>query len=223
MRAHDRPAARALQRAGGVLALGARRAAAGSHAASPSCRFEGETVLVKLEGVDSPEAARALRRAAAGSGAGPRCCRPRRGDFYPWQMEGAAVETRDGRGRGPLRRVESGGAQELWVVERRRARASHPGGAGDRGGGQRGGAPDRDRPAGRAAGAVRIDIVTLFPGMVEGPLPESMLGRAQARGLVDIRVLDLRDYTGGGTGSRTTSRSAAAAAWCSSPSRCPAR
>jgi len=44
---------------------------------------------------------------------------------------------------------------------------------------------------------MRIDIVTLFPGMVEAPLAESMLGRARARGLVDIRVVNLRDYAEG--------------------------
>jgi tRNA (guanine37-N1)-methyltransferase len=44
---------------------------------------------------------------------------------------------------------------------------------------------------------MRIDIVTLFPGMVEPGLAESMLGRARARGLVDIRVVDLRDYAEG--------------------------
>ena len=44
---------------------------------------------------------------------------------------------------------------------------------------------------------MRIDIVTLFPGMVTPVLGESMLGRARARGLVDIRVVNLRDYAGG--------------------------
>ena len=44
---------------------------------------------------------------------------------------------------------------------------------------------------------MRIDIVTLFPGMVEPVLAESMLGRARARGLVDIRVVNLRDYAQG--------------------------
>jgi len=39
--------------------------------------------------------------------------------------------------------------------------------------------------------------VTLFPGIVRPALAESMLGRAQARGLVDIRVVALRDYAGG--------------------------
>jgi len=44
---------------------------------------------------------------------------------------------------------------------------------------------------------VRIDIVTLFPAIVEPALTESMIGRARARGVVDIRVVNLRDYAGG--------------------------
>ncbi|HYE89580.1 MAG TPA: tRNA (guanosine(37)-N1)-methyltransferase TrmD [Terriglobales bacterium] len=44
---------------------------------------------------------------------------------------------------------------------------------------------------------MRIDIVTLFPGIVEPALGESMIGRARARGIVDIRVVNLRDYAGG--------------------------
>jgi len=44
---------------------------------------------------------------------------------------------------------------------------------------------------------VRIDIVTLFPAMVEPTLTASVLGRARARGLVDIRVVNLRDYAEG--------------------------
>jgi tRNA (guanine37-N1)-methyltransferase len=39
--------------------------------------------------------------------------------------------------------------------------------------------------------------VTLFPGMVEPAVSESILGRARARGLVDIRVVNLRDYAEG--------------------------
>src|ERR1041384_297456 len=44
---------------------------------------------------------------------------------------------------------------------------------------------------------MRIDIVTLFPGMVEPVVSESSPGRARARGLVDIRVVNLRDYAEG--------------------------
>src|SRR5262245_10423700 len=44
---------------------------------------------------------------------------------------------------------------------------------------------------------MRIDIVTLFPAMVQPALTTSMLRRARARGLVDIRVVNLRDYATG--------------------------
>jgi len=42
---------------------------------------------------------------------------------------------------------------------------------------------------------VKFDIVTIFPRMFEGPTREGILGRAIERGLVDLRVHDLRDYT----------------------------
>lgn len=44
---------------------------------------------------------------------------------------------------------------------------------------------------------MKIDIVTLFPGIFAGPLGESILGRAQAKGLVEIRVVNLRDWAEG--------------------------
>jgi len=44
---------------------------------------------------------------------------------------------------------------------------------------------------------VRIDIVTLFPGLLEGALGESILGRARERGLVEIRLHNLRDHARG--------------------------
>jgi tRNA (guanine37-N1)-methyltransferase len=41
---------------------------------------------------------------------------------------------------------------------------------------------------------VKIDIVTIFPAMVRGPLAEGIVARAQG-GVLDIQVHDLRDYT----------------------------
>jgi tRNA (guanine37-N1)-methyltransferase len=41
---------------------------------------------------------------------------------------------------------------------------------------------------------LEIDVLTLFPPMVEGPLAASIPGRIQERGLVTIRVHDLRDW-----------------------------
>ena len=42
---------------------------------------------------------------------------------------------------------------------------------------------------------MRIDIVTLFPQMFTGPLSESIIGRAAATGLVELRIHDLRAWT----------------------------
>jgi len=42
---------------------------------------------------------------------------------------------------------------------------------------------------------VRIDIVTIFPKMVRGPLEEGIVARAIAKGLLDVAVHDLRDFT----------------------------
>jgi tRNA (guanine37-N1)-methyltransferase len=42
---------------------------------------------------------------------------------------------------------------------------------------------------------VRVDIFTIFPGIFESPLRESLLGKAIEAGLVDVRVHDLRVFT----------------------------
>jgi len=42
---------------------------------------------------------------------------------------------------------------------------------------------------------VRLDIVTIFPRMVEAPLEDGIVRRARDRGLVEIRIHDLRDHT----------------------------
>ena len=41
---------------------------------------------------------------------------------------------------------------------------------------------------------MRIDIMTLFPGLIDGVMRESIIGRAQAKGLVEIRAVNIRDY-----------------------------
>jgi tRNA (guanine37-N1)-methyltransferase len=42
---------------------------------------------------------------------------------------------------------------------------------------------------------VRVDIFTIFPGIIAGPIGESLLGKAIADGLVDVQIHDLRDWT----------------------------
>jgi tRNA (guanine37-N1)-methyltransferase len=44
---------------------------------------------------------------------------------------------------------------------------------------------------------VRIDVLTLFPAMFQGPLSHSILARAREAGLLDVTVHDLRQYASG--------------------------
>ncbi|WP_165244190.1 tRNA (guanosine(37)-N1)-methyltransferase TrmD [Paludisphaera soli] len=44
---------------------------------------------------------------------------------------------------------------------------------------------------------LRIDVLTLFPGLFEGFLRESIVGRALAKDLVEIRLWDIRDWAEG--------------------------
>lgn len=41
---------------------------------------------------------------------------------------------------------------------------------------------------------MRIDVLTLFPRMFEGPMGESIIGKAQDKGLLEINVSNFRDY-----------------------------
>ncbi|MBR0433712.1 MAG: tRNA (guanosine(37)-N1)-methyltransferase TrmD [Bacteroidaceae bacterium] len=41
---------------------------------------------------------------------------------------------------------------------------------------------------------MRIDIITVIPQLIEGFLQESIIGRAQKKGLVEIHLHNLRDY-----------------------------
>ena len=42
---------------------------------------------------------------------------------------------------------------------------------------------------------MRIDIITVLPEMIEGFIQESILARAQKKGLAEIHLHNLRDYT----------------------------
>lgn len=43
--------------------------------------------------------------------------------------------------------------------------------------------------------ALKIDVITIFPQMLEGYLQESMMKRAARAGLVEFRAINLRDFT----------------------------
>jgi tRNA (guanine37-N1)-methyltransferase len=42
---------------------------------------------------------------------------------------------------------------------------------------------------------MQIDLVTIFPGILDGPFRESMIKKAVEQGLVEINLVDLRSYT----------------------------
>ncbi|HEX3628539.1 MAG TPA: tRNA (guanosine(37)-N1)-methyltransferase TrmD [Verrucomicrobiae bacterium] len=42
---------------------------------------------------------------------------------------------------------------------------------------------------------MKIDVLTLFPAMFAGPLDESIIMRARKKGLLDLKVHDLREWT----------------------------
>jgi tRNA (guanine37-N1)-methyltransferase len=42
---------------------------------------------------------------------------------------------------------------------------------------------------------LKFDVLTLFPGILAGPLQESILKRAQEKGLLAVRLWNIRDFT----------------------------
>ncbi len=44
---------------------------------------------------------------------------------------------------------------------------------------------------------MRIDILTLHPGLCQGPLDSSILGRARAAGLLEVGIHDMREHASG--------------------------
>ena len=56
--------------------------------------------------------------------------------------------------------------------------------------------PDRPEPSPDPR-TIRFDVLTLFPGLFDGFLTESILRRAIERGLVDVRTWNLRDWAEG--------------------------
>src|SRR5262249_60781691 len=93
---------------------GRGRAGGGPGRAAP-CGLEGESLLGRMEGVTSREDARRFTGRLLAVAQKDVLPAPE-GHFYPWEMAGAAVETRDGRRVGEFVRVEGSEGQPLWVV-----------------------------------------------------------------------------------------------------------
>ena len=41
---------------------------------------------------------------------------------------------------------------------------------------------------------MKIDIMTLFPEMIDAVMRESIIGRAQDKGVVEVKATNIRDY-----------------------------
>lgn len=78
-------------------------------------RPHGPALVVTIAGCATPEAAATLtgRLLAVPEG---EALPPPEGHFYPWQLEGCAVWTEDGREVGRVLRVEPAAAHDLWVI-----------------------------------------------------------------------------------------------------------
>lgn len=44
---------------------------------------------------------------------------------------------------------------------------------------------------------MRVDVITLFPGIFRGPLSESIIGRAIEKDIISVNVVDLREFCEG--------------------------
>jgi 16S rRNA processing protein RimM len=79
-------------------------------------RLDGRDVLLRMEGIGSPEDAQALAGQLIAVEREQALPAPE-GWFYPWQLEGARVTTRDGRLVGHFRGIEPGAVQDCWIVD----------------------------------------------------------------------------------------------------------
>lgn len=80
-----------------------------------SARGHGEMAIVQLRGVDTIEAAQALRGQLLHVPV-EEVARPRRGQYFWHEIEGLRVETEDGRELGTIREILRTGANDVYVV-----------------------------------------------------------------------------------------------------------
>ena len=73
--------------------------------------------------------------------------------------------------------------------------------------------PDPSTSVIESAPGLRIDVFSLFPQLVDDFCSESLLGKARAAGLLDLRCHDIRDQTTDVHRTVDDARSAAVPAW----------
>ncbi len=120
------------------------------------------------------------------------------GYVYHWEIEGALAVDAAGTVLGRVTELADAGGRPLLVLETRARRAGRAVRPSDRRLGRRREAAHRPRPAAGPSGLgsrVRFDIVTIFPGYFASPLGESLVGRAVEAGILDVHLVDLRDFS----------------------------
>ena len=181
-----------------------------------SARVHGQRVLLKLDGIDSPERAGALR--AWTLEVAPEDARKlEENEYFLHDLDGMDVWTRDGRLAGTVRAVYEGGGGILLSVakpaggefdmpfaaaicveidtQNRRIVADLPEGLEDLSKAEEVAARAPEPSARRGGARLRIDLVTIFPSMFEPLLAEGVLARAVNAGILTVRAWDLRDFT----------------------------
>lgn len=183
-----------------------------------SARVHGQRVLLKIEGVETPERVREL--AGWTLEIAPEDARTlEENEYFLHDLEGLSVVTPEGRTVGTVAAVIEGGGGILLGVKKvaggsfdlpfassicteidlagGRIVADLPDGLENLAeaeevpeGATR---PQPEPPPGAAR--LRVDLVTIFPSMVEPLLAEGVVARAVKGGILTIRTWDLRDFT----------------------------
>lgn len=184
-----------------------------------SARFHKDRALLKLEGIDSPEAVRGFQLWTLEIA--PEEARElEENEYFLHDLVGMEVVAPDGRRIGTVSDAGEGGGGILLAVKRpgggefdlpfaasicreidvkaRRIVADLPEGLEDLGSAEEIPASTKGagktRPAAQAA-RLRIDFVSIFPSMFEPLLAEGVVARAIGGGILAVKVWDLRDFT----------------------------
>jgi tRNA (guanine37-N1)-methyltransferase len=181
-----------------------------------SARVHGQRVLLKIEGIDTPERVREWRDFTIEI---PQAeARPLEPDeYFLHDLEGLSVVTPDGRAVGTVASVGEGGGGILLTVRKpaggafdlpfassicteidlraRRIVADLPQGLENLAEAEEVAEAPREPAPEPAAPRLRVDLVTIFPAMFAPLLAEGVVARAIKAGIVEVRTWDLRDFT----------------------------
>ena len=168
-----------------------------------SARRDKERWVVRFEGVGDRDEAEALRGAELVVDAS--ALQPLAGDqYYVHELIGCRVESPEGESLGTVTGVVPG-PRDWLEVEGRGRQGVVADGSGVSAERRHRGTAHRPRSSGwphrgdayERIRTVRVDVITIFPGLFPGALGESITARAVERGLLELVVHDLRGFAAG--------------------------